>query len=278
MKDTRHLRKLLTERTNPASRRIDQQPTWKMLEIINDQDATVAKAVRTQIPLIARAVEMIVISLKKRGRLFFVGAGTSGRLGCLDASEIPPTYNTAPWMVQGVIAGGRRALTHATEASEDDPRLGRRDMEKRRLKPRDVVVGITASGRTPYAIGALEYAQSIGAGAIAICANPDSPIAKVADIAICPVTGPEVIAGSTRMKAGTAQKMVLNMLTTATMIRMGHVYGNYMINVHLKNAKLVERGLTILQEVLGITRPQAQKLLKKSRSLREAIETADGRR
>lgn len=273
MKDTRHLSKLLTEQNNPASDAIDRQPTERMLEIINEQDATVAPAVRKVIPDIARGVEAIVKSLNSGGRLFFVGAGTSGRLGCLDASEIPPTYNTPSRLVQGVIAGGRRALTHSSEAKEDDPRLGRRDLEKRRLKPRDVVVGITASGRTPYAIGAVEYARKIGAGAIAICSNPDSPIAKVADITICPVTGPEVIAGSTRMKAGTAQKMVLNMLTTGAMVRTGHVYGNFMINVHLKNAKLVERGLTILQKVLNIDREQAKKLLKKSgRNLRRAIE------
>jgi N-acetylmuramic acid 6-phosphate etherase len=271
--DTRHLSKLLTEQNNPASEAIDRQPTQRILEIINDQDATVAAAVRREIPAIARAVEAIVESLKSGGRLFFVGAGTSGRLGCLDASEIPPTFNAPPRLVQGVIAGGRRALTHATEASEDDPRLGRRDLEKRRLKSHDVVVGITASGRTPYAIGAVEYARKLGARTIALCCNPDSPISRAAEITICPVTGPEVIAGSTRMKAGTAQKMALNMLTTAAMIRLGHVYGNYMINVHLKNAKLVERGLTILQKVLGVDRARAKELLKKSgRNLRRAIE------
>ncbi len=275
---TEKLSSLLTEQNNPASTAIDRQPTARIIEIINEQDATVAAAVRLEIPRIAQAVEKIVASLESGGRLFFVGAGTSGRLGCLDASEIPPTFNTKPKMVQGVIAGGRRALTHATEASEDSAALGRRDMEKRRLKRRDAVVALTASGRTPYAIGAVQYARKLRAAAIAVTCNPDSPISRVADITIAAVTGPEVIAGSTRMKAGTAQKMILNMLTTAAMIRMGNVYGNFMVNVHLKNDKLKERGLTILQKVLGISRDDAKRLLRKSgNNLKAAIHAKAGR-
>jgi N-acetylmuramic acid 6-phosphate etherase len=266
------LSRLSTEQQNPASEAIDRQPTTRILEIINEQDATVAAAVGREIPNIARAVDAIVASLEGNGRLFFVGAGTSGRLGCLDASEIPPTFNTSPSLVQGVIAGGRRALTHATETSEDDPALGRRDLQKRRLRPRDVVVGITASGRTPYPIGALEYARKMGCATIALTSNPKAPISRVAEVTIAPQTGPEVIAGSTRMKAGTAQKMVLNMLTTAAMIRLGHVYSNYMVNVHLKNQKLRERGLTILQRALGLDRAAAQSLLRRSgRNLKVAI-------
>ena len=261
-----NLRRLATERTNPASARIDRQSTRRIVEIINAQDATVAAAVRREVPNIARAVDRIVAALESGGRLFYIGAGTSGRLGCLDASEIPPTFNLPYTTVQGIMAGGHRALTHATEASEDDPKLGARDLAKRKLKSRDVVVGITASGRTPYAIGALEYARKIGAATIALACNADPPIARVADVAIVPLTGPEVIAGSTRMKAGTAQKMVLNILSTAAMIRLGHVYGNYMVNVQMKNAKLRERGLTILQEVLGIDRAAARHRLKRSRN------------
>ena len=180
-------------------------------------------------------------------------------------------------MIQGVIAGGRRALTHATEASEDSTALGRRDMEKRRLKRRDIVVALTASGRTPYAIGAVQYARKLGAVTVAVTCNLGTPISRVVDITIAPITGAEVIAGSTRMKAGTAQKMVLNMLTTTAMIRMGHVHGNFMVNVHLKNAKLVERGLTILQKVLDINRTQAQRLLRRSgKNLKTAIRMHHG--
>jgi N-acetylmuramic acid 6-phosphate etherase len=266
------LRALGTEQANPASARIDRQSTAKIVAIINAQDATVAAAVRKETPHIALAVDLIVAALNSGGRLFYIGAGTSGRLGCLDASEIPPTYNVPSSLVQGVIAGGQRALTHATEASEDDPQLGGRDLAKRKLKSRDVVVGITASGRTPYAIGALEYARSVGAATIALACNANPPIARVADVTIAPVTGPEVIAGSTRMKAGTAQKMVLNILSTAAMVRLGHVHGNYMVNVQMKNEKLRERGLTILQEVLGIDRAAAQQRLKRAgNNLKEAV-------
>lgn len=258
------LSRLVTEQANPASSAIDSQPVERILEIINGEDARVAPAVRREIPRIARAVEAIVAAIRSGGRLFYIGAGTSGRIGCLDASECPPTFNTPPSLVQGVIAGGRRALTHATEASEDSPSLGRRDLEKRRLKRHDAVVALTASGRTPYAIGALRYARRVGAATIAVTCNPDSPVSRVADITIAPVVGPEVIAGSTRMKAGTAQKLVLNMLSTAAMIRLGHVYRNYMVNVHQKNRKLRERALRMLQDIVPIDRLRAVRLMRRA--------------
>jgi N-acetylmuramic acid 6-phosphate etherase len=228
-----------------------------------------------ELPRIAEAVDLIVTSLKKGGRLFYIGAGTSGRLGCLDASEIPPTFNIPARFVQGIIAGGRRALTHATEGAEDSPVLGRRDLLRRKLTPRDVVVGITASGRTPYAIGALEYARKVGAASIAVSCNAGPEIARVADVSIAAVVGPEVIAGSTRMKSGTAQKMILNMLSTAAMIRLGHVHGNYMVNVQMTNAKLRARGTHILQQILGVDRATAQRLLRKSgNNLKRAVARA----
>jgi N-acetylmuramic acid 6-phosphate etherase len=272
------LKHLATEKANPASARIDRQSTARVVAIINQQDATVAAAVRNELPRIAQSVDLIVASLKQGGRLFYLGAGTSGRLGALDASEIPPTYNVSSRFVQGIIAGGRRALTHSIEGAEDSADGGRRDLVKRKLQARDVVVAITASGRTPYAIGALEYARQVGAPAIALACNANPEIARVADVTIAVATGPEVVAGSTRMKAGTAQKMVLNMLSTAAMIRLGHVHGNYMINVQMTNAKLRERGLTFLQEILGIDRAAAARLLKRSgNDLKAAIATAPTR-
>jgi N-acetylmuramic acid 6-phosphate etherase len=271
-----NLRNLSTEQANPASARIDRQTTARIVAIINQQDATVAAAVRKELPHIVQSVDLIVASLRRGGRLFYIGAGTSGRLGVLDASEVPPTYNVPARIVQGIIAGGRRALTHSAESVEDSATAGRRDLANRKLNARDVVVGITASGRTPYAISALEYARKIGAPAIALACNANPEIARVADVTIAVATGPEVIAGSTRMKAGTAQKMVLNMLSSAAMIRLGHVHGNYMINVQMTNAKLRERGLMILQEILSIDRATATRLLKRSgNDLEAALETAN---
>ena len=261
---TAGLSRLVTEQQNPASTRIDQAESEEILRIINREDARVAAAVEREIPAMARAVEAIVERLSAGGRLFYIGAGTSGRLGVLDASECPPTFNTPPSLVQGIMAGGVRALHRATEANEDSPALGRRDLEKKRVGARDAVVGLSASGRTPYVIGALRYARSRGAATIAVTCNPDSEIARAAGITIAPVVGPEVIAGSTRMKAGTAQKLVLNMLSTAAMVRLGHVYGNLMVNVHLKNAKLVERGRTILERILGIDRAAASRALRRA--------------
>ncbi len=261
---TAKLARLVTEQQNPASARFSRVNTAGILRIINREDARVAGSVERQIPNIARAVDAIVERVQSGGRLFYVGAGTSGRLGVLDASECPPTFNTPPNLVQGVIAGGMRALYRATEASEDSPAMGGRDLAKKRLNTRDAVVGLTASGRTPYVLGALRYARKRGAAAIAVTCNPNSEVARVAEITIAPVVGPEVIAGSTRMKAGTAQKLVLNMLSTAAMVRLGHVYRNYMVNVHQKNRKLRERARTILQRLLGLDRAAAARALRRA--------------
>ena len=258
------LGRLITERQNPHSLQIDRAETVEILEIINREDARVPAAVEREIPAIARAVDLIVERLRAGGRLFYVGAGSSGRLGVLDASECPPTFNISPAMVQGVMCGGVRALSRAAETSEDSPGLGRRDLAKKRLGARDAVVGLTASGRTPYVLGALRYARARGAATIAVTCNPGSDAARVAEITIAPLVGPEVIAGSTRMKAGTAQKLVLNMISTAAMVRLGHVYGNFMVNVQLKNRKLRERAGTILQRLLGLDRVAVMRALRRA--------------
>jgi N-acetylmuramic acid 6-phosphate etherase len=240
-----------TEQRNPRSRNLDLKPTSEILRIINREDAQVARAVRREIPRIARAVDAIAARLRKGGRLFYVGAGTSGRLGVLDAAEIPPTFGTPRSLVQGLIAGGSRALISAIEGAEDSPPKGAHDLHRKRLSARDVVVGLTASGATPYVLGALKFARARGAFTIAVTTNKAMPISRLAHVTIAPVTGPEVITGSTRMKAGTAQKMVLNMLSTAAMVRLGHVYDNWMINVAKTNQKLKRRALRILQQATG---------------------------
>ncbi len=255
---------LVTEQNNSESARIDRLSTADILLVINREDEKVAAAVQFEIPRITQAVDAIVERLRSGGRLLYIGAGTSGRLGVLDASECPPTYNTPPELVQGIMAGGMEALYRATEASEDSLQLGEADLRKNRVTSKDAVVGLTASGRTPYVIGALRYARAAGAATIAVTCNPAPEVATVADVTIAPVVGPEVIAGSTRMKAGTAQKLVLNMISTATMVRLGHVYGNFMVNVHLKNQKLVERARTILQRILGIDRSAANQALRRA--------------
>jgi N-acetylmuramic acid 6-phosphate etherase len=241
----------LTEQRNSRSRNLDLKSTREILRVINREDARVTRAVGREIPAIARAVDEIVVRLRKGGRLFYAGAGTSGRLGVLDASEIPPTFGTPRKLVQGIIAGGRRALTDAVEGAEDSAEHGARDLRAKRITPRDVVVGLTASGTTPYVLGALKFARQRGAFTIAVTTNRRTPISRAARITIAPVTGPEVIAGSTRMKAGTAQKMVLNMLSTTAMVRLGHVYDNWMINVAKTNQKLRRRALQILEEATG---------------------------
>lgn len=251
------LRDLLTERSNPASREIDSLPTEQMLRVINAEDAGIAEAVALEVPSIARAVDGIVAALRAGGRLFYIGAGTSGRLGVLDASECPPTFNVPPDMVTGVIAGGAAALSRATEASEDNPSLGAADLLAAGFRNRDVLAGIAASGRTPYVLGAIAEANRQGALTIGISCAPDSELTRAAKIAIAPVTGPEVIAGSTRMKAGTATKLVLNMLTTGAFIRMGYVYGNLMVNVEPKNEKLRDRARRILSEATGMSYEEA---------------------
>jgi N-acetylmuramic acid 6-phosphate etherase len=252
---------LLTEQPNPASAHIDALPTVEMLRVINAEDGKVADAVGLEIPAIARAVDAIVAAIERGGRLFYIGAGTSGRLGVLDAAECPPTFNTPPEMVQSIIAGGEAALSRATEASEDDPAMGARDLAERGFTTRDALVGIAASGRTPYVLGAVAEARRLGALTIGIGCVPDSELAHAVDIAITLVVGPEAIAGSTRMKAGAAQKMALNMLSTGVFIRMGYVYGNLMVNVQPKNAKLADRARRIVAQAAGVSHEHARELL-----------------
>jgi N-acetylmuramic acid 6-phosphate etherase len=256
---------LATEQPNRAARNLDQKSSLEIASTINAQDAKVAAAVKAALPQIARAIDLIAKALKQGGRLIYVGAGTSGRLGALDASECPPTFNTDPRTVQFVIAGGTKALYSATEASEDSRELGQREMAKKKPGKNDVVVGIAASGRTPFTVAAVEYARRHGAKTIAVTCNASSPLEKAAHVAIVAEVGPEVIAGSSRLKAGTAQKMILNMLSSGAMTRLGYVYGNLMINVHVKNYKLRERGLTILQQAAGVTRETAEQSLRAAR-------------
>jgi N-acetylmuramic acid 6-phosphate etherase len=256
------LDQMTTERVNPASVDLDLKSSLELAQIINAEDAKVAEAVRRALPEIARAIDLIADALRQGGRLIYVGAGTSGRIAALDAAECPPTFNTDPKSVQFVIAGGVKALGAAVEGNEDSRSLGERELAKKKPGKKDVVVGIAASGRTPFTVAAVEYARRKGAKTVAVICNPDSPLEKAADVAIVAEVGPEVVSGSTRMKAGTAQKMILNMLSTGAMTRLGYVYGNLMVNVHLKNAKLVERGVGILQKAAGITREDALKALK----------------
>jgi len=259
-----NLAQLLTERVNPASRDIDARSTVEMLEIINQEDQKIAGAVEAEIPVIATAVDAIAEVIRKGWRLFYIGAGTSGRLGVLDAAECPPTFHVSRDLVQGIIAGGEAALARATEATEDDPAQGKRDLMARGFTPRDVLIGIAASGRTPYVLGAVAAARELGALTIGISCTPDSELSRAVKIAITPLVGPEVIAGSTRMKAGTATKLVLNMISTAVMIRLGYVYGNLMVNVEPKNSKLEDRAKRIIAESAGVSYEQAGELLGKS--------------
>jgi N-acetylmuramic acid 6-phosphate etherase len=252
---------LLTEQPNPASAHIDTLATADVLAIINKEDQKVAGAVASEIPQIAQAVDQIADRLRLGGRLFYIGTGTSGRLGVLDAAECPPTFHVEPDQVQGIIAGGQAALARASEASEDDPETGRRDLAARGFASEDALVGIAASGRTPYVLGAVAEANRLGALTVGISCTPDSPLSRLARIAITPLAGPEVIAGSTRMKAGTATKLVLNMLSTATMIRLGYVYGNLMVNVQPRNAKLEDRARRIIAVSAAVTYEHAGELL-----------------
>jgi len=255
------LEKLLTEQTNPASASIDTVSTEQMLRIINAEDRLVPEAVGLEIPHVARAVDAIVRAFEAGGRLFYIGAGTSGRLGVLDAAECPPTFGVPPEMVQGIIAGGGTAVSHATEATEDDPEAGARDLAARGFTSRDLLVGIAASGRTPYVLGAVAAARQQGAVTVGISCTPDSQLARAVDIAITPLVGSEVIAGSTRMKAGTAQKLVLNMLSTGAFVRLGYVYGNLMVNVQPKNEKLVDRARRIVASKASVSYERAVELL-----------------
>jgi N-acetylmuramic acid 6-phosphate etherase len=271
------LEKLLTEQTNPASASIDTLCTESVLHIMNAEDRQVAEAVEREIPAIARAVDAIVAAFERGGRLFYLGAGTSGRLGVLDASECPPTFNVPPEMVQGIIAGGEAALSQATETTEDDPAIGARDLEVRGFTAGDVLVGIAASGRTPYVLGAVAKARRLGAVTVGISCTPDSELARAVEIAITPLVGPEVVAGSTRLKAGTAQKLVLNMLSTGAFVRLGYVYGNLMVNVQPKNQKLRDRARRIVAQAAGISVERAGEWLAEAGgSVRVAIVMAKG--
>ena len=266
-----NLARLGTEQTNRASTDLDRKSSLQIARIINAEDAKVARAVKRALPQIARAIDFVADALNHGGRLIYVGAGTSGRIAALDAAECPPTFNIDPEHVQFIIAGGPKALGAAVEANEDSRELGEREMAKRRPGRKDVVIGIAASGRTPFTISALEYARARGARAIAVTCNRNSPIAHAADLAIVIEVGPEVIAGSSRMKAGTAQKMVLNMISTGAMTRAGYVYGNLMVNVHPKNSKLRERALGIICHISRKNREAAESILRDAGSVPVAI-------
>ena len=258
------LKGLTTEGRNRATENLDRMTSLELVTAMNREDAVVPRAIKQVLPDIARAVDVIAHCLGKGGRLIYVGTGTSGRIGALDASECPPTFGTKPEMVQFQIAGGESALTRATESSEDSAELGRADMAARRPGKRDVVVGLAASGRTPYTIGALEYAAGKGAATIAVACNRGSALGKAAKLRIEVEVGPEVLAGSSRLKGGTAQKLICNMLTTGAMARLGYVYSNLMVNLHLKNEKLLERGILILESLTQVDRELAVRVLEKA--------------
>ncbi|WP_318522796.1 N-acetylmuramic acid 6-phosphate etherase [Photobacterium leiognathi] len=255
------LTQLVTESRNTASQNIDMLSTVDMLQVINNEDKKVALAVEQVLPEIAQVVDAIAIAFQQGGRLIYAGAGTSGRLGILDASECPPTYGSKPEQVVGLIAGGHQAILKAVENAEDNREMGAQDLIDLNFTEKDVLVGIAASGRTPYVMGAMEYAKSQNAMVASISCNPQSPMAALADVAITPVVGAEVVTGSSRMKAGTAQKLVLNMLTTGAMIRVGKVYGNLMVDVEATNAKLVERQKNIVMQATECSREEAEQAL-----------------
>ena len=263
---------LPTEQSNPESRNLDQLPTIRQLELMNSADSQVASSVGRDIRRIAAAVDAIAAALDRGGYLFYLGAGTSGRLGVLDAAECPPTFGVSPELVRGIIAGGERALTHSAEGVEDDPDAGARDLESAGFRKQDVLVGISASGRTPYVLGAVAKARSLEAITCGISCVPDSELSRAVQFPIEVVTGAEVLAGSTRLRAGTATKMVLNMISTAVMTRLGHVYGNLMINVQPTNRKLEDRARRIIQDATGVAYAEASELLDRAgRSVRTAI-------
>ena len=255
------MHQLVTEQPNATSADIDTLSTMEIVQLMNAEDRKVAAAVELESVVIAKAVDAISARISKGGRLVYLGAGTSGRLGVLDASECPPTFNTPPEMVIGIIAGGVKALTSAIEGAEDDSESAIVDLKARELSNRDVLVGIATSGRTPYVIGGLRYAQKIGAYAIGLTCNPDSELNHCSDIVIAPVVGPEVISGSTRLKAGTATKMVLNILTTATMVLLGKTYGNWMVDLRATNVKLKARSVRIVAAITGLSEQQAAEQL-----------------
>ena len=262
--DKLNLGKLTTESRNQNTLDIDKVSTIEMVRIINEEDKKVALAVEKEIPQIAKAIDGIVERMHKGGRLVYIGAGTSGRLGILDASECPPTYGVSEELVQGIIAGGMEAIFRAQEGAEDSRELAVSDLKSKALNNTDIVVGLAASGRTPYVIGGLEYANSIGALTISVTCNDDSEVSKCSSIAIAPVVGPEVVTGSTRLKSGTAQKLVLNMLSTGSMIKLGKVYGNLMVDVQSTNEKLVERAKKIVSEATGLSIEESTKVLNET--------------
>ncbi len=263
---------LATEKRNAASENIDEFSTIDVVRLINDEDKKVADAITPILPNIAKAVDIIAAGIASGGRLIYCGAGTSGRLGVLDAAECPPTFGVSQGLVTGIIAGGRAAMFEAQEGAEDSPELGATDLKKLSLTEKDIVVGIAASGRTPYVIGALSYARSLKSKTIAVSCSPDSPISRIADIALTAVTGPEIITGSTRMKAGTAEKMILNMLSTGTMIKLGKTYGNLMVDLKATNKKLVARAKNIVMSATGCTMDESIDALAKSNgSAKKAI-------
>ena len=256
------LQALTTERPNEASAGLDTKSAIEIARIINHEDNKISAAVKKALPEIAIVIDTVARSLRDGGRLIYVGAGSSGRIAALDASECPPTFSTAPSQVQYIMAGGPKALASASDVNEDSPELGQRDIARRRPTRKDIVIGISASGRTPYVVGATEYARTRGAKTAAITCNPNSDLSQVADVTIVADVGPEVLSGSTRMKASTAQKMILNMITTGAMTRLGYVYDNLMVNVHMQNTKLVERGISILMRACHIDREQAVLTIK----------------
>jgi N-acetylmuramic acid 6-phosphate etherase len=258
------LRQLSTEQTLHSARDLDQMSSLEIARLMNDEDATVATAVRRALPQIARAIDVVADGIRHGGRLIYVGAGTSGRLGALDASEIPPTFNTDPRTVQFIMAGGPRALGSSTEASEDDTALALAEIKKRKPGKHDIVFGIASSGRTPFTIAIVQYARRRGAHTIALTCNRNSPLERAADFGIVTEVGPEVLAGSSRMKAGSAHKMVLNMISTGAMTRLGYVYGNLMVNVWTKNEKLVQRATRIVERATGTDQEAAMRTLKAS--------------
>ncbi|AXU51250.1 N-acetylmuramic acid 6-phosphate etherase [Clostridioides difficile] len=258
------LENLVTEDRNKNTLQIDKEDTLGIIELINNEDKTVAYAVEEQKESIAKAVDIIVDRMKQGGRLFYIGAGTSGRIGILDATECPPTYGVDFELVQAIIAGGNQAIFKAVEGAEDDKELGKQDIIDRGVTSKDVICGIAASGRTPYVIGAMEYAKELGCAVLSITMNPNSEMSKKADLPINIIVGAEVIMGSTRMKSGTAQKMVCNMLTTASMVKMGKVYSNLMVDVKTSNEKLVERAKRIIMIATNVKYDVAEKFLEEA--------------
>ncbi len=259
---TENIQRLGTEQTNAVSADLDTKSALEIVQIMNSEDANVPKAISEALPQIAKVIDLVADAISRKGRLIYVGAGTSGRIGALDASECPPTFNTDPKTVRYVIAGGPKALGQAVEANEDSPKLGQKDIAKLKPGRKDVVIGLAASGRTPYTIGALEYAGKRGAKTACIVCNAGSPLAAAVEFPIEVNVGPEVVAGSTRLKAGTAQKLICNMITTGALTRLGYVFGNLMVNVHQKNEKLAERAVGIVQKAAGASREQALAALK----------------